>query len=242
MAYLLNPKRRKRTTSRRRKTARRKRYTARRVAAPKRRRRTTRRRRKAMTVTLRANPRRVSYGPKARGTMSRSMKGAWRTIKRRHSSVRRGVRRYNPKLDIVKSLKTAGNIGLGYGAAMIIGSTVTENLFPRLPKIVRIVLRSLVGSGIGYGAKALGHNGEDIVVGSLLYGLSEIARDFLAGRKLPLVLKSGLEGVAAALPVPAGTVEGYVFEQRVGKYVPDQPLPLSSTARASRTRSRFARA
>ena len=169
------------------------------------------------------------------------MSGAWRSIKRRKSTVRRGIRRYNPNINLTGSLKSAGKLGLGYTAAMIIGSTVTENLFPRLPKIVRIVIRSIVGTGVGYISNMLGYDGDEIVTGSMLYGGSEIARDLLSGRKLPFVLKSGLEEMAAALPAPAG-VAGYVFDRnRIGAYVPDRPLPLSATAVASRTASRFAR-
>jgi len=151
---------------------------------------------------------------------------------------------YNPRFDIVDSFKKAGKTGIGYLAAMVVGSTVTENLFPRLPHMLKVVLRALTGTGVGYISGMMGHDGEDIVVGSLLYGMSEIGRSFLYGRKLPLFLKSGLEDVASALPVPsAGTTGSYLFNKQnrptMGAYVPDSPTPLHNTRISSRVTSRF---
>lgn len=243
MAYLMNPRRK--SSRRRKKTSRRKpgvvRRAARRMSRPARRRVTRRKRRRNPLVGV--NPVRVHFGPRSRATLSHSMTSAWKTIRRKKSSVSRGVRRYNPELDVMKAVKAAGKIGIGYGSAMIIGSTVTENLFPRLPNIVKILLRSLVGTGVGYAANAMGHDGEDIIVGSLLYGISEAARGFLYGRRLPFVLKSGLEGVAGVLPSNSGEVSGYLPtpNNRLGMYIPERVSPMNVTAQASRKSSRFVR-
>jgi hypothetical protein len=166
------------------------------------------------------------------------MKGAWRRIHRKGNR-HHGVIRFNPASDLLDTLKKAGSLGLGYASAMVVGSTITEKFLYRLPKLARIVIRGLIGVGVGYAAEYAGRDGEDIKTGSMLYVLSEVARSFLNGRQLPFV-KTGLEDVASALPAPAaGATSGLVFDRSFGGIVADQPLPLHRVTPSSRLTPRF---